>query len=496
MRCWPGTPDRQGATSPEDRPVSTRASETSRQRLLDDITRLIARHRVLDDLAHRQDTGRREVIEDLQRRQNVVDLQRHVRDLHPADLAYVLESLPRDSRRLIWDDLAVAQAADVLLELDVTVRDALIDATPSRTLVEIARHMDVDDLAWLADALPRVVLHEVVVDLDDAHRVLLRQSSGYEAGSIGHLMSHDVAAVRASETTADVIAELRQRGALPPHSDPLFVVDRRNVLRGALGLQALLLAAPDTPVADIMDADVVSFGAEQPAHTAAKAFERYNLVSAPVVTDRGKLIGRLTIDAVVDFIQHEADRDALAMAGLRGSEDLFASVWDSARNRLPWLFVNLVTAFLATRVIGFFESTIGELVALASLMPIVASVGGNTGNQTVALVIRGLAFDQISESNIGRVFRKELLIGLINGLLWGGLVGLAAVLLYRQVWLGIVLTLAVLWNLVVAAVVGVGIPMMLHRRGRDPAQGASVLLTFVTDFMGFLLFLGLARWLL
>ena len=340
------------------------------------------------------------------------------------------------------------------------------------------------------------MLHEVVVDLDDAHRVLLRQSSGYEAGSIGHLMSHDVAAVRASETTADVIAELRQRGALPPHSDPLFVVDRRNVLRGALGLQALLLAAPDTPVADIMDADVVSFGAEQPAHTAAKAFERYNLVSAPVVTDRGKLIGRLTIDAVVDFIQHEADRDALAMAGLRGSEDLFASVWDSARNRLPWLFVNLVTAFLATRVIGFFESTIGELVALASLMPIVASVGGNTGNQTVALVIRGLAFDQISESNIGRVFRKELLIGLINGLLWGGLVGLAAVLLYRQVWLGIVLTLAVLWNLVVAAVVGVGIPMMLHRRGRDPAQGASVLLTFVTDFMGFLLFLGLARWLL
>lgn len=476
--------------------VSSRASDANRQRLIDDITRLIARHRVLDDLAHRQDTGRREVIEDLQRRQNAVDLQRHVRDLHPADLAFVLESLPLDDRRVIWSHLSTAQAADLLLELDVAVRDTMIDLTPSRTLVEIARHMDMDDLAWVADALPPAVLHEVVIDLDDANRVLLRRSSAYPVGSVGHLMSHDVAAVRASETATDVIAELRQRGQLPAHSDPLFVVDRRNILRGALSLQALLLAEASTPVSDIMEGEVVSFAPDQPAGGAAKAFERYNLVSAPVVTDRGKLIGRLTVDSVVDFIQHEADQDALAMAGLRGGEDLFASVWDSARNRLPWLFVNLVTAFLATRVIGLFESTIGELVALASLMPIVASVGGNTGNQTVALVIRGLAFEQISESNIGRVFRKELLIGLINGLLWGGLVGVAAMLLYQRPWLGIALALAVLWNLVIAAVVGVSVPMLLHRYGRDPAQGASVLLTFVTDFMGFLLVLGLARWLL
>ena len=299
-----------------------------------------------------------------------------------------------------------------------------------------------------------------------------------------------------STTAAEVIEDIRSRGALPDYADPLFVVDRRNVFRGALGLQTLLLAPAATPVADITNRTALTFAPDGPASAAARAFERYNLVSAPVVTDRGKLIGRLTVDAVVDFIQQSADRDALAMAGLRGGEDLFAPVWDSARNRSLWLFVNLVTAFLATRFIGLFESTITELVALASLMPIVASVGGNTGNQTVALMIRGLAFDQISSANVRYVLRKELLVGLLNGVLWGGLVGVAVLLLYSHLWLGIVLMTAVLLNLVIAAVIGVVVPLTLHRYGRDPAQGASVLLTFVTDSMGFLLFLALARLLL
>jgi magnesium transporter len=232
---------------------------------------------------------------------------------------------------------------------------------------------------------------------------------------------------------------------------------------------------------------------EDPAARAVTAFERYNLLSAPVVNERGKLIGRLTVDAVMDFIRTTADNEALAMAGLRGAEDLFAPAWEAARNRAPWLVVNLVTAFVATRFIGLFEGTIQNLVALATLMPIVASVGGNTGNQTVALVIRGLAFQQITQASLPHMMRKELMISLLNGLLWGGLAGIVAGVLYGHLWIGAVMAGAVLLNLIIAATAGVTVPMFLERAGRDPAQGASVLLTFITDSMGFLLFLGLAR---
>ncbi|MGE3510475.1 MAG: magnesium transporter [Vicinamibacterales bacterium] len=476
--------------------MPTRTSDAERQRIIEDIGRLLERHRVLDALARRQASDRRDVIEDLQHRQNAADVQRRVKLLHPADLAFVLESLPVADRRLIWRDLDDTQAADALLELDTAVRDGLLGATPTRRLVDILRRLDPHDLGWLSESIPPAVLQQVVGDLDDAERLLVRQTASYDEGSVGYLMTHDLAVVQESATAAEVVADLRSRDGLPRHADPLFVVDRRNVFSGALSLQALLLAVPSAPVADLTDRAAISFAPDDAASTAARAFERYNLVSAAVITDRGKLVGRLTIDAVVDFIQQTADRDALAMAGLSKSEDLFAPVWHSARNRSMWLLVNLVTAFLATRFIGLFESTIGELVALASLMPIVASVGGNTGNQTVALVIRGLAFDQIGSMSVRHVLRKEFLVGLLNGVLWGGLVGLAVLLWYRHLRLGIVLMTAVILNLAIAAVVGVAVPLLLHRYGRDPAQGASVLLTFVTDSMGFLLFLGLAQLLL
>ena len=212
----------------------------------------------------------------------------------------------------------------------------------------------------------------------------------------------------------------------------------------------------------------------------------------PVVNDRGKLIGRVTVDAVVDFIRVTADKDALAMAGLSGAEDMFSSVWDSARNRSPWLLVNLITAFVATRFIGVFETTIQGFVSLATLMPIVASIGGNTGNQTVALVIRGLAFEQFTPDSRRHLLRKELIVSLLNGILWGSLAGITAGLFYRRAALGIVMMAAIILNLTIAAAVGVLVPLTLHRMGRDPAQGSSVLLTFATDSMGFFLFLCLA----
>jgi magnesium transporter len=460
---------------------------------LDEIAALLERHRVLESLVQRQDTPHRDVLESLQRRQNIVDTQRRVRALHPADLAFILEALPYDDRLVIWHDLAARQAGETLIELESATRQSLIDATDRQRLIAIACQLDLHDLAWLADDFPEEVMREVSALLESDDQSLLQESIAYPHNSVGQLMTREVATVLESQTVADVLAELRRTRSLPDQLERLFVVDARNVLRGAVSLQALVLANPDTTMSSLMDREPLAFRPEQPAAQAAAAFERYDLVSAPVTSDRAKLVGRLTVDAVMDFIRMEADNDALAMAGLRGGEDLFAPIWQSARNRSPWLFVNLVTAFLASRFIGLFESTIQDLVALATLMPVVASIGGNTGNQTVALVIRGLAFDQLGPSSTRHLLRKELTVGVLNGVLWGGLVGFSAGFVYHHLSLGAVMAGAVLLNLVIAAIVGVVVPLGLKRLGRDPAQGASVLLTFVTDSMGFLLFLGLAR---
>jgi magnesium transporter len=470
-----------------------RRREADLRQTLDDVTGLIARHHALEEWAHRQETPNRGVVEQLQHRQNVVELQRRTRGLHPADLAYVLESLPRDERLLIWREAEPQQAAEALVEVDPAVRDSLIAATERRRLVEVLRTLDLDDLAWLAESVPEETLREVARSLGDIDQSLLEQSIAYPEDSVGELMTREVAVVREFQTVGEVLSDLRQRDRLPEPTDRLFVVDARNVLRGALSLQTLVMGQESATIDTLMDRDPLSFAPEEPASDAASAFERYNLLSAPVVNERGKLIGRVTVDAVMDYIRAATERDTLAMAGLRGAEDLFAPVWEAARNRMPWLFVNLVTAFVATRFIGFFEGTIQQLVALATLMPIVASVGGNTGNQTVALVIRGLALEQVSSSALSHLLRKELTVGVLNGVLWGGLVGAFAGFIYGNVSLGLVMMMAVLLNLIIAATAGVLVPLGLDRMGRDPAQGASVLLTFITDSMGFLLFLGLAR---
>jgi magnesium transporter len=472
--------------------MTTRGRDTDLRRMLTEVSELLQRHGALEEWAHRQETPNREVLEQLQRRQNLADLQRRIRVLHPADLAVLIESLPREHRVLVWREADPQQAGEALVEVDPTVRETLIAATDRRRLMEILRTLDLDDLAWLADSVPDDILREVSRSLGDIEQSLLEQTIAYPEDSVGNLMSREVAVVRESQTVEEVLADLRQRGMLPEHTDRLYVVDARNVLRGALGLQTLLTSQPSTTIESLMDRDPLAYVPEEPAAEAVKAFERYDLVSAPVVNERGKLVGRLLVDAVMDFIRSEADKEALVMAGLRGAEDLFASIWAAARNRWAWLFVNLVTAFLATRFIGLFEESIEGLVALATLMPIVASIGGNTGNQTVALVIRGLALEQVTPSSLPHLIRKELVVGLVNGLLLGGVVGIVGGLLYGYPGLGLVLTAAVLLNLMIAALAGVVVPLLLQRMGRDPAQGASVLLTFITDSMGFLLFLGLA----
>ena len=469
-------------------------SHAKLQASLEQVIALLQRHRHLETWTHNQTARQRaDVLESLVHRQNLAELRHKLRGMHPADLAYVLQALPGDDRKLIWEQLETRQAGAVLPEVSRAVRDPLIEETPRERLLGMLAELDADDLAYVSEAIPLDVMDEVYRSRDEGERSWLVSSASFPEGSVGRLMVQDFVPVREGATVGDAVAEIRARPHLPRHVDAVFVVDTRNVLRGLVPMRALLVHDLTRPVADVMAADLVAFAPGEKADQAAEAFGRYDLVCAPVVDERGKLMGALTVDAVVDYIEARAQIRALQSAGLQGEEDLFSSVWDSARNRWLWLFTNLVTAFLASRVIGFFEATIERLVALAALMPIVASVGGNTGNQTVALMIRSLAVGSLSLSNVRHLVLKELTISVLNGLVWGSLMGLFAYALYGTPSLGLVMAAAILLNLMAAALVGVAVPLVLQRSGRDPAYGSSVLLTFATDGLGFLIFLGLAR---
>jgi magnesium transporter len=475
--------------------MSAEASRQAVEGLRDEVMRLLDRHRVLTSLASRQQTPRHDLLEQMQHRQNLVELQRHLKAQHPADIAVILDSLPGDDRLLVFRQLEPEQAGESLVEATEAVRASLIRELNREELVRALRTLDADDLAFLSGEAPEDVVEEVSQSLAAQDRSWLKDALHYDENSVGRLMTQDMVAVREGQTVAEVLDDLRRLEEIPDQTDRLFAVDARQIVRGAIPLHMLVRSDPATIVKDMMVVDLTSFTPGTPAAEAAKAFEKYDLVSAPVVDDRGKLVGRITIDRVMDFLRESSEQLALTRAGLRGAEDLFASVRQSVHNRWPWLALNLVTAFVASRVISQFESTITSVVALAALMPIVASIGGNTGNQTVALVIRALALDQLHEQH-RQLVRKELTVSLVNGLMWGAVTGLLAFALYRDAALGAVMMTAVLLNLIVAAVTGIAVPLVLHRARRDPAQGASVMLTFVTDSMGFFLFLGLAHLLL
>ena len=455
--------------------------------------RLLEKHRLLETVARRQETPRSTLLETMQHRQNLVELNKRLRDFHPADVARLLESLPPGDRSLVWSEVTPELAGLALVEASDAVRDALIEQTAPDRLMTLLRDLDADDLRYLSDALPASVVDDLAALLDARDRRWVEERQAYPEGSAARLMTQAGLSLRDSLQVQHAVDAIRASGALPAQTDRLFVVDARNLLVGAIGLGALIVGDPTAPIAGLMESDVRRFLPSDEAEMVATAFERYDLLSAPIVDVRGKLVGRVTADAVMDFIRRASENNVLAFAGLRKAEDLFAPVLDSARNRWPWLAVNLATAFVASRVIGAFEETIEQLVALAALTPIVASIGGNTGNQTVALVVRGLALDELQAGSWWHLLRKELIVGVLNGALWGSVVGLLAATVYRSMSLGAVMTGAVLLNLVVAAIVGVLVPLALFRSGRDPAQGASVMLTFVTDGMGFLIFLGLAK---
>ncbi len=270
------------------------------------------------------------------------------------------------------------------------------------------------------------------------------------------------------------------------------MVDRQSRLRGILPLNRILVTDPETEVIQAMETEVVSFGPEDKAQEAAQAFERYDLISVPVVDIHSKVIGRLTVDVVVDYIREKSESEVLNLAGLKEQEDIFAPIWESLKNRWTWLAVNLITAFIASRVIGVFEQSIEKLVALAALMPIIAGIGGNSGNQTITMIVRAMALGQLNVSNARKLFAKEIGVSILNGLVWGSVVGLFAFFIYHSVSLGLVMTSAMVLNLLLAALAGVLIPLTLYKLGRDPAVGSSVMITAITDSGGFFIFLGLA----
>ena len=355
-----------------------------------------------------------------------------------------------------------------------------------------AEPLEADELADIAADLPPGVIAEVVQALPAGERERLRAALSYPEGTVGALMDFEHVAVREDVTLEAVTRYLRRMDELPDHTDQLFVVDREQVLRGTLPLARLIVSDLELEVSRVMLPESVRLAPEDRAEDAANAFERYDLVSAAVVERSGRLIGRLTVDAVVDYIREKSAASQLAKVGLREAEDVFASVLDSFRNRWAWLAVNLVTAFIASRVIGAFEDSIVQLVALAALMPIVAGIGGNSGNQTTTMIVRALALGQIQAPYWSKLVAKELGVALLNGVVWGTLLGLIAYAFYGNVALGGVMALAMTLNLMLAASMGVAIPLARSRFGRDPAMGSSVLITACTDSGGFFIFLGLA----
>ena len=431
-------------------------------------------------------------VEDRKLNAKLVELIAILHELHPADVAGLLESLPQKERALVWHLAAPEEDGEVLLEVSDAVRETLIETMDQQELLAAVDDLDADELAELAADLPHEVVYEALKTRDEEERAQVAAAMSFEDGQVGAIMDFELVSIRADVACEVVLRYLRRFESLPDHTDKIFVVDDNDVLKGVLPVRKLLVADPEERVENVMATDVVRFRPEDDVEEAALAFERYDLVTAPVVDANKKLSGRITIDEMVDVIREESEADMLNMAGLQEEEDLFAPIWDSVKNRWMWLAINLCTAFIASRVIGAFEGSIAKIVALAALMPIVAGIGGNSGNQTITMIVRAMAMGQLSGSQARRLLKKEVGVALVNGLIWGSAMGLISWLLYDSPGIGLVMVAAMTLNLLLAATVGVLIPVAMEKAGRDPALGSSVLITAVTDSGGFLIFLGLA----
>jgi len=380
---------------------------------------------------------------------------------------------------------------EVLVELSESVRQELIEEMEPGELVAATKELEVDDLADLVGELPEAVTLQVLKSMDQRDRDRLRTVLSWPEDSAGGLMNTDTVSVRADVTLEVVLRYLRMRGELPTRTDSLFVVDRDDRYLGTIALTSLITGDPEAMVGDNLDAEAPRIDPATPAHEVSQLFQDRDLVSAAVVGAEGRLLGRITIDDVVDVIRQEAEHSVMSMAGLQDEEDLFAGIVPSTRRRLLWLGINLVTAFMAAAVVKSFEGTIEKVAALAALMPIVASMGGIAGTQTVTLIIRGLALGQVQWSNARWLLFKEIAVGGLNGLLWALVVGAVTVAWFGTWQIAFIIGAAMLVNLLAAAAVGVLVPLTLRRLDIDPALSAGVIITTFTDCIGFATLLGL-----
>ena len=412
--------------------------------------------------------------------------------LQPAEIAHLLESLPRTEREILWE-LVEDKDGEVLIHLPEEIQADLLSRMELAEILSATEALDLDDLADLIQQLPDTVTRELLESLDLQRRNRLEAVLGYPEDTAGGLMNTDTVTVRPEVTLDAVLRYLRRLGdRVPADTDALIVVNRDDRYLGMLSLARLVSADPADSVAEVMTVDSQPLPADWPARDVANRCERHDLVSAAVVDADGKLLGRITVDDVLDVIREEGEHQFMGRAGLSEEEDMFAPVLISARRRTIWLGINLLTALLASWVIGQFEDTISKMVALAVLMPIVASMGGIAGSQTLTLAIRGIALGQLSSTNARWLVTKELAVGTINGVIWAIVVGAVAGTWFQSMEIAWLIAAAITINLLFAALTGALLPLLLKRVGIDPALAGGVLLTTVTDVVGFLAFLGLA----
>lgn len=413
-------------------------------------------------------------------------------ELHPAEQAYILESLPQDKRVLVWNLTAPEQHGEILSHMHEEVRANILGDMQAEQIVAAAGEMDVEDLAVVLDELPTDITTTIIDELEHDYRQRLEMVQSFEDGTVGKLMSHDVVSVREDVNVGVVMRWLRRHNSLPLQTDALMVIDEHGFYLGKLDVAVLLVSQAEAMVSDIMRRDVDQIRANANEHDLVVMFERRDLMSVAVVNEDNVLVGRIGVDDVLDLMREESERALLKTAGLDEQEDLFAPALPSAKRRGVWLGINLLTVFMAAWVIGQFEEVLDKFVALAVLLPVVASMGGIAGSQTLTLMIRGMALDQIAKSNVRWLMFKELTVGGLNGFAWSVVVALVAYLWFRDSGIALVIGIALILNLLAAALSGITIPLLLKRMGIDPALSGAVVLTTVTDIVGFLSFLGLA----
>lgn len=411
---------------------------------------------------------------------------------HPAEIAHLLQSIPQKSRLGVWDLIPATQKGLVLMEMNEDAAEFLIEETDAQELITAVNELDPDEQAYMLSITPAPDVSVIMDSLDQQDRALLEQSLAYPEDQAGRIMDTDFVTIRPQVTAEAVLRFLRRQDSIPPHTDLIMVVDVRYKLVGVLPVSALLLAQPEEKVVDLMAETYDSVKVTDELDDVARLMESHDLVSVPVTNEEGKLVGRITVDDIVDHIQERGDKQLMSLAGLDEDDDLFEPIRPSVMSRLPWLGVNLGAALVSATVISLFSPTLEQIVALAILMPVVASMGGIAGSQTLTLTIRGLALGHLQKSNAKLLISKEVGVGMTNGAMWSIVIGIIAFAWFQSLSLGCVIAIAIFINMVIAGLAGSVIPLILDHYDIDPALAAPMFLTTVTDVTGFMTFLGLA----